>query len=225
LFSSIFVPKKRSWPKGEFNLSTGWNFSQHMFLPISSTIVASWMLCRFFILSPLWGQYLYTWSPSHPKHFMGYYLVLVPKEFFILGSICASFPCICAWGFFLNKGGLNPFFLWSIFPLFLSSFPCSTHIILGIPYGFLQSLRLIVGAIICLIYCNHLICQYHFVTNRVDALYVSITYKFICLMSISYIRKHSKTNTLFSHSSSNTLHIVQIWERKTHKQSPNKQVI
>jgi hypothetical protein len=77
----------------------------------------------------------------------------------------------------------------------------------------------IVDAIICSIYCNNLICQSDFVINRVDALYVLITDKFLCLMSIAYIRKHSKTNTLFSHFSSNTLHTVQKYERKTHKQS------
>ena len=61
--------------------------------------------------------------------------------------------------------------------------------------------------------------QLGFIISRVDALYVSIKDRFLCMMSISQSRKPPKTNTLFSHFKDNTLHTIQKLERKTHRQA------
>ena len=62
---------------------------------------------------------------------------------------------------------------------------------------------------------THLNVNLGFVISRVDALYVPITDRFRCLMSIDQSRKPSKTNTLFSHFKDNTLHTIQKLESKT----------
>jgi hypothetical protein len=117
-------------------------------MPMCSTISSYCTLRTVITFSPMWGKYMYIFSPSKPQHLIGWLLGIFPILYIILGYLEVGF----LWELFVKKWWLSPLFpfLHLIFLLVLQSHLKSWYSYMMIieefisPYDFLQHLGIII---------------------------------------------------------------------------------